>query len=70
MKDKKAEEEGRRIARQLGVRYTGPQYRKNDEFIAHLFTDVEVTGTTFAAKTLQEAIANLAEKRRVFGAVR
>ena len=58
-------EEGRRIAQQLGVRYEGPQYLR-DGFVTHLFTDVAVWGTTFAASTLQEARTKLAEKRRQF----
>lgn len=66
---KEIEEQGRKIAQQLGndIVYNGPQYL-NDEFMFHVFTDVAVTGTTFAAKTFEEAKANLIEKRKLFGA--
>ena len=60
------EEEGRQIARQLGIRYVGPQYGKNDEFVAHLFKDVAVTNTSFLANTLQKASTRLAKRRRLF----
>lgn len=63
--DASIKEEGWRIAQQLGVRYEGPQYLR-DGFATGLFTDVAVSGTTFAANTLQEARAKLAEKRRQF----
>ena len=59
------EEEGRRITEELGVAYTGPQMYEG-EFMFHLFTD-PVTGTTFAAKTLEEARAKLSERRKAFG---
>lgn len=63
--DASIREEGRRIAQQLGLRYEGLQYLR-DGFVTHLFTDIAVSGTTFAANTLQEARAKLAEKRRQF----
>ena len=59
-------EEGQKIAEQLGVRYAGPQYG-GDEFEFHFFID-PVTGTSFSAKTLEEAKENLIEKRKAFGA--
>lgn len=66
------EEEGRRIAQQLGIdiRYIGPQYGKDDEFMFHVFNDIAVTGTSFVANTLEEAIASLTEKRTLFGGKR
>lgn len=63
--DASVKQEGRRIAEQLGVRYEGLQ-RLRDGSATHLFTDVAVWGTTFAASTLQEAGSKLAEKRRQF----
>jgi len=58
--------EGREIARQLGeeVHYEGPQYLY-ETFEAYLFTD-SVTGTTFAANTLEEAKISLAKHRKAF----
>jgi len=58
------EEEGRRIAEEIGVAYTGPQMYEG-EFMFHLFTD-PATGTTFAAKTLEEAKTRLSEERKAF----
>ena len=61
--------EGHRIAREIGhgVVYNGPQL-VDDEFLFHMFTDEEATGTTFGARTLEEAKAKLMEKRQQFGA--
>ncbi len=52
---------GREIAEATGMRFEGVQ-----EGAGLLFTDTEVTGTTLAANTLEEARTNLAEKRRLF----
>ncbi|MBA7654639.1 hypothetical protein ES703_62521 [subsurface metagenome] len=59
------EEEGRSIARELGVgvRYFDTQYY-NDEFVFHLFHDDAVTGSSFAAKTRGEAKKVLPQERK------
>ncbi len=57
-------EEGQEIARKLGgeVIYEGPwlPYGPKDKFLGHFFTD-RVTGSTFVAKTLEEAKAILTQ---------
>lgn len=60
------EEEGKSIARELGVevRYLDTWYH-NDEFF-HLFHDDAVTGSSFAAKTLEEAKQVLLQRRKSF----
>ena len=61
--------EGEEIAQQLGngVVYNGPQYLK-DEFVAHVFTDQQVTGTTFLCRDLEGCKMKLSEKRALFSA--
>lgn len=63
------QEEGERIAQQIGngIIYNGPQMLEG-ELYAHLFTDVAVTGTTFACLDLEGCKANLIQKRKDFGA--
>jgi len=57
---------GKEIARELGIRYVGPQYEK-DKLLGHMFEDVQTeTGTSFMAKNLTEARAKLAEKRELW----
>ena len=64
-------EEGQEIARKLGgeVIYNGPwlPYGPKDKFLGHFFTD-RVTGSTFVAKTLEEAKAILIQSRKDWGA--
>ncbi|MBA7669867.1 hypothetical protein ES703_78005 [subsurface metagenome] len=64
-------EEGQEIARKLGgeVIYKGPWLPNGEkgEFYGHWFTD-RVTGSSFAAKTLEEAKAILIQSRKDFGA--
>jgi len=64
-------EEGQKIAQQLGgeVIYKGPWLPDGPkgEFLGHFFTD-RVTGSTFAAKTLEEAKAILIQSRKDWGA--
>ena len=69
MEIRKIEEEGKRIAELIGngVVYIGPQLSKG-EFLSHFFVDKAVTDTTFAGRTLDEALANLTQKRKDFGA--
>ncbi|MBU1067562.1 hypothetical protein KKE60_07220 [Patescibacteria group bacterium] len=59
-------EEGQEIARKLGgeVIYNGPwlPYGEKGEFLGHFFTD-RVTGSSFPAKTLEEAKATLIQSR-------
>ena len=55
-------EQGQIIAEQLGLRFDGIQ-----EGIGMQFTDIDVTGTTFYARTLEDAKRKLAEKRKLFG---
>ena len=66
------EQEGQRIAEELGhgVVYLGPwlPYGRKGEFFGHFFDDRAVTGTSFVAKTLDEAKAALIKARREFGA--
>jgi len=66
------EEEGRRIAQRLGqgVTYRGPwlPYGPKGEFLGYFFQDDAVTGSSFVAKTFEEAKADLIEMRRKFGA--
>ena len=63
-------EEGQEIARKLGgeVIYKGPwlPYGPKGEFLGHFFTD-RVTGSTFPAKTLEEAKAILIQSRKDWG---
>ena len=63
------EKEGERIAKQLGngVIYNGPQMHKG-KFHSHFFTDVAVTGTTFACLNLEDCKQRLIKKREEFGA--
>ena len=63
------QQEGEEIARQLGngVIYNGPQMNKG-KLYAHLFTDVAVTGTTFACHNLEDCKQRLIKKREEFGA--
>ncbi len=63
------QEEGERIARQLGngVRYVGPQMNY-EKFYVHLFNDDAVTGTAFACLNLEECKAKLMQVRKKFGA--
>jgi hypothetical protein len=61
------EDEGRRIAEELGVTYTGPQYH-HEEFYCHLFTD-PLTGSTFAATSRATAWQRFFELREAFGEV-
>ncbi len=60
------QEEGQRIADQLGqgIIYSGPQMY-GETFMIHLFTD-PVTGTTFSARTLEQARARLIVVRREY----
>ncbi len=60
------QEEGKRIAAQLGegTIYNGPQMY-GETFLAHMFTD-SVTHTTFAARTLDQAKAQLITVRKDF----
>ncbi len=64
-------EEGQKIARKLGgeVIYEGPwlPYGPKGKFLGHFFTD-RVTGSTFVAKTLEEAKAILIQSRKDWGA--
>lgn len=64
-------EEGQKIARKLGgeVIYEGPWFPDGPkgEFLGHFLTD-RVTGSTFAAKTLEEAKATLIQSRKDWGA--
>ncbi|MBA7564960.1 hypothetical protein ES708_06629 [subsurface metagenome] len=64
-------EEGQEIARKLGgeVIYNGPwlPYGPKGEFLGHFFTD-RVTGSSFPAKTLEEAKAILIQSRKDWGA--
>ncbi|GAJ08633.1 unnamed protein product, partial [marine sediment metagenome] len=63
-------EEGQEIARKLGgeVIYKGPWLPDGEkgEFYGHWFTD-RVTGSSFAAKTLEEAKAILIQSRKDWG---
>ncbi|MBA7608871.1 hypothetical protein ES703_16055 [subsurface metagenome] len=63
-------EEGQKIARKLGgeVIYEGPwlPYGPKGEFLGHFFSD-RVTGSTFPAKTLEEAKATLIQSRKDWG---
>jgi len=63
-------EEGQEIARKLGgeVIYKGPWLPDGEkgEFYGHWFTD-RVTGSSFAAKTLEEAKATLIQSRKDWG---
>ena len=63
------QEAGERIAKQLGngIIYNGPQMY-NSEFYAHLFTDIAVTGTTFACIDLEKCKENLIQNRKAFKA--
>ena len=64
--------EGEEIARKLGngVIYAGPwldEDGNSDTFLFHTFNDDPAfTGTTFTAKTLEEAKNRLIEKRKLF----
>ena len=62
------EEEGQRIAEQLGrgFNYVGPQYEEGN-FAFHWIGD-PVTGTTFAATSLEGAKRRIAEVRKSFSA--
>ncbi|MBA7580615.1 hypothetical protein ES708_22508 [subsurface metagenome] len=64
-------EEGQKIARKLGgeVIYEGPWLPNGEkgEFYGHWFTD-RVTGSSFSAKTLEEAKATLIQSRKDWGA--
>jgi len=64
-------EEGQEIARKLGgeVIYKGPWLPDGEkgEFYGHWFTD-RVTGSSFAAKTLEETKAILIQSRKDWGA--
>jgi len=66
------EEEGQRIAERLGqgVTYRGPwfPYGPNGKFLGYFFQDDAVTGSSFVAKTFEEAKASLIEMRKDFGA--
>jgi len=66
------EEEGQKIAERLGngVTYGRPwlPYGPKGEFLGHFFHDSAVTGTSFAAKTFEEAKATLIKTRKQFGA--
>jgi hypothetical protein len=69
---KELEKEGRAIAEKLGngVTYLGPWFHDEEkkEFLWHTFNDDPAfTGTTFTAKTFQEAKEKLIEKRKLFG---
>jgi len=62
-------EEGQEIARKLGeVIYKGPWLPNGEkgEFYGHWFTD-RVTGSSFSAKTLEEAKATLIQSRKDWG---
>ena len=63
-------EEGQEIARKLGgeVIYERPwlPYGPEGEFLGHFFTDV-LTGSSFSAKTLEEAKATLIQSRKDWG---
>jgi len=63
-------EEGQEIARKLGgeVIYEGPWLPNGEkgEFYGHWFTD-RVTGSSFSAKTLEEAKATLIQSRKDWG---
>ncbi|GAI80625.1 unnamed protein product, partial [marine sediment metagenome] len=63
-------EEGQKIAQRLGgeVIYKGPWLPDGEkgEFYGHWFTD-RVTGSSFAAKTLEEAKAILIQSRKDWG---
>jgi len=60
--------QGQQIAEKLGngVRYNGPQY-SHGEFKFYLFTDVAASGTTFAARSFEDAKEKLIAKRKAFG---
>ncbi len=65
------EEEGQKVAERLGngVTYGRPwlPYGPKGEFFGHFFLDA-VTGTSFVAKTFEEAKAELTKTRKQFGA--
>jgi len=63
---KLTDEEGRSIAKELGLRYDGIQEGFGDVPTQYQFTDMAVTGTTFYGNTLRAVKANLAEKRKLF----
>lgn len=58
------EEEGKSIARELGVRYLYTQYHSDGFF--HLLHDDAVTGSSFATQTLEEAKEVLSQRRKGF----
>jgi len=66
IKHKGTEPEGIAIADELGLSYDGIQ---KDPYVGMQFTDVEQTGTTFYANTLEEARTGLAEKRKLWAEV-
>ena len=58
--------EGEEIARQLGngVSYLGPYFDIHDKFWLHFFNDdIKESGTSFTAKTFEEAKEKLIQKR-------
>ncbi len=59
-----SDEEGKRIASIIGVRYEGIQEGNKVIPPMYAFTDVAQTGATFRARTLQEAKDRLAEIRK------
>ncbi|KKN44452.1 hypothetical protein LCGC14_0692990 [marine sediment metagenome] len=56
--------EGEHIASQLGLVYNGPQMW-GETFLFYTFTD-PTTRTTFGARGLNQALANLLIKRQLF----
>jgi len=58
---------GQEIAEKLGngLHYDGPQY-SGEQFV-YLFTDVAASGTTFGARSLEDAREKLIGKRKAFG---
>jgi hypothetical protein len=60
-----AYEEGERIAREIGVNYSGPQLDKN-QFKFHIFIDPK-TGSSFTGVDLEDARKRLVNSRKRFG---
>ncbi|KKM69471.1 hypothetical protein LCGC14_1450480, partial [marine sediment metagenome] len=63
---KGTEPEGIAIGNELGVRYEGVQEGIADVPSTMMFTDVQQTGSTFTAKTLEEAQTKLTAMREAF----
>ncbi|KKM23312.1 hypothetical protein LCGC14_1616460, partial [marine sediment metagenome] len=64
------EPEGIAIADELGVRFEGIQQGVEDIPSKMMFTDVQQTGSTFTANTLEEARTKLADMRAAFAKAR